>query len=369
MSPATGARAFEAPAPANETPSLAEVPKDRVRLLTVDAMRETFDVSPFADFASHLVEGDVLVVNDAATLPASVWATTEDGASVELRLFDPRPGEWSAVVLGAGDWRTRTELRGAPPALSVGARVSVGGVSAQVVAAAPASARLVRLRFEANDETVWRVVYANGRPVQYAHRPTPEGLWAFQNVYSSRPWAAEHVSAGRALSWAHLLGLRRRGVRVVALTEGAGLSASGDPVLDAALPLPERCDIPPPTAAAVNAATWAGRQVVAVGTSVMRALESNAAEHGGTVTAGESLAPLVIDRHHRRQVVSGLLTGIHSPQESHYRLLESLVAPRLLEEASALARRAGLQEHEAGDAMFIRSTRPRAPAPARTRWW
>lgn len=329
--------------------ALINVPRERVRLLAVDAVRERTGVTPFASLPSFLRAGDVVVVNDAATLPASVRALTESGAELELRLFDPH--HWGAVVLGGGDWRTRTEDRPAPPVLREGESLTIGDVSARVTAISPQSNRLLRLVFDAPAEVVWRNVYQRGVPVQYAHRPEPESLWAFQNVYSSRPWAAEQASAGRALTWEMLLGLRRSGIRVVALTEGAGLSSSGESKLDASLPLPERYEIPSRTAKAVNEAVAEARRVIAVGTSVMRALESNA--RAGVVEAKEGTASLIIDGTHRRQVVSGLLTGIHSPQESHYRLLQSLVSPALLARASDHARLERLQEHEAGDAMLL----------------
>ncbi len=328
---------------------MTSVPRDQVRLLTVDSMRETIEVGPFGSIERFVRAGDVVVVNDAATIPASLRAVTAQGDALEVRLFDPRADEWSAVLLGTGDWRTRTELRPAPPQVHEGQALTVGGLSARIIATAPQSPRLLRLRFEAPVDAVWRMVYQRGSPVQYAHRPDPEPLWAFQNIYASRPWAAEHVSAGRALTWQLLLGFRKAGARVVALTEGAGLSASGESKLDAVMPLPERYEIPPVTAAAVNAAVASNHRVIAVGTSVMRALESS--EH--EVIAGNGTTSLLIDGGHRRRVVSGLLTGIHSPQESHYRLLEALLPSALLSQASLIAREAGLQDHEAGDAMLV----------------
>jgi len=222
------------------------------------------------------------------------------------------------VLLGAGDWRIKTEDRAPPPKLTEGAVLTLGVLQARVVGVSPQSERLLKLRFDAAVEVVWHAVYQRGVPVQYAHRPEPESLWSFQNVYSSRPWAAEHVSAGRALTWQMLLGLRRAGIRVVAL--------------DATLQLPERYEISAATASAVNEAVATGRRVIAVGTSVMRALESNATAEG--VTPKEGTASLIIDGSHR--------------------LLASVVGPEVLKRASETARAARLQEHLwAGDAMLL----------------
>jgi S-adenosylmethionine:tRNA ribosyltransferase-isomerase len=345
--------------------ALPTVPRERVRLLTVDPSAGRLEVTPFAELPRFLSRGDVLVVNDAATIPASVRGQTATGEPLELRLFDPQASDWSAVLFGAGDFRTRTEDRPPPPVVGAGGQLRVGGLSARVLAVGPRSSRLIRLRFEAPEEEVWRMVYQRGVPVQYAHRPEPEPLWAFQNVYASRPWAAEHVSAGRPLSWALLLRLREAGVQVLALTEGAGLSSSGEAALDAALPLPERYAIPADTAASVNAALESGHRVIAVGTSVMRALEGSVDARG--VVAGEGVTALFIDGGHHRRVASGLLTGIHTPQESHYQLLRSLVSEGALTRISARAAEAGLQGHEAGDAMLILAPLPPRPSSGERR--
>jgi S-adenosylmethionine:tRNA ribosyltransferase-isomerase len=344
----TGEAVVSANAPLGVTGDAVEAPQASI----LDVFAPRLEVTPFAELPRFLHRGDVLVVNDAATIPASVRGQTASGELLELRLFDPQARDWSAVLFGAGDWRMRTEDRLAPPVLREGASLRIGGLTAQVLAVSPRSARLVRLRFEANEEEVWRMVYRRGAPVQYAHRPVAEPLWAFQNVYASRPWAAEHVSAGRALSWGLLLGLREAGVQVLALTEGAGLSSSGEPGLDAALPLPERYAIPAHTAAAVNAALAEGHRVIAVGTSVMRALESAALETG-RVAGGPGLARLVITERHRPRVTAGLLTGIHAPHESHYRLLRALADEATLGRATAAAAAAGLAEHELGDAALL----------------
>ncbi len=309
-----------------------------VRLLVVESMT----VVPFSRLASLLSQGDVVVVNDAATYPASVPAEV-NGENVELRFFDAAP--WQAVVFGVGDWRTKTEDRPVPPRVGVAATLKMGSLTARVLAA---ESRRITLAFDAPDEAVWAHVYAHGVPIQYAYRTQQDPLWAFQNIYAARPWAAENPSAGRPLSWELLLDLRRRGVKVEALTHATGLSSTGDAAMDASLPWPEKYEIPVRTAAAVRSAN----RVIAVGTSVMRALESSAMKHG-RVTAGTGTASLVIDADHQRRVVDGLVTGIHSPQESHYRLLRSFVDGSTLDQATASAKLAGLVEHEEGDAALF----------------
>lgn len=336
-----------------------------VRLLVVDAACGQTAVVPFSRLAGFLSRGDLVVVNDAATYPASLSALTEEGEPLEVRLFDAEGSIWQAVVFGAGDWRTRTEDRPAPSPLAVGAVLRLGPLVARVVEVSPASSRRVKLSFDAASARIWTHVYEHGAPIQYAYRTKPEPLWAFQNVYAARPWAAENPSAGRPLSWDLLLELRRRGVKVEALTHATGLSSTGDAQLDASLPWPERYELPASTATAVNAAVRSGRRVIAVGTSVMRALES-AALATGQVEPGAGVASLVIDERHTPRVTHGLVTGIHSPQESHYRLLRALVDADTLSSATDHARRARLVEHEEGDsALFLAgSLAPSAAARA-----
>ena len=136
------------------------------------------------------------------------------------------------------------------------------------------------------------------------------------------------------------------------LTHAAGLSATGDPSLDAALPLPERYEIPSRTADAVASARRRGARIVAVGTTVLRALEGSAAAHGGVPRAGAGTTDLRIGPGYEPRAADGILTGVHVPGTSHHRLLAAMVAPALLDRALATAEAAGFQLHEFGDALL-----------------
>ena len=159
-------------------------------------------------------------------------------------------------------------------------------------------------------------------------------------------------SAGRPLTFASLLALRRGGVGVAALTHAAGLSSTGDAALDAALPLPERYDIPAGTVAAVEAAKRAGGRVVAAGTSVVRALEGCVARHGALL-AGPGETDLVVREGFVPRVVDALLTGMHQAGESHFALLGAFVDDALLRRALEDAEDAGYLSHEFGDSMLV----------------
>jgi S-adenosylmethionine:tRNA ribosyltransferase-isomerase len=331
------------------------------RLLVVDPAVGKMGDFAVRDLPSRLRAGDLLVVNDAATLPASLHAHATDGAAVEVRLVGPAEAEtWTAAVLGAGNWRWRTEDRPAPPPLPVGSILTFGAVHgdaeplrAAVVAVSEVSPRLVRLAFDREGDALWSAMYRRGRPVQYSYVRAPLALWHVQTAYASRPWAAEAPSAGRPLTWRLLLEARRRGIALATLTHAAGLSSTGEPALDAALPLPERFDIPAETVAAVTRARAGPGRVVAVGTTVVRALEGAAEAGGGLLAAGEGRTSLRIDAAFRPRIVDGLLTGVHQPGESHFDLLQAFAPEPLLRRALAHAEKEGYLAHEFGDSCLI----------------
>lgn len=324
------------------------------RLLALDPAAGTFRDAHVRDLPAYLRAGDLLVVNDAAALPASLRGTVADGgARVELRLAgapaDADGDMFPAVLFGAGDWRARTEDRPAPPALAPGAEIDLGdGLRAAVVSVSPRTPRLVHVRLSPGGDPLWPALYGRGRPVQYAYLRRPLELFDVQTGYASRPWAAEMPSAGRPLAWSLLLDLLRRGVRIAALTHAASLSSIGDSTLDALLPLPERYEIPEAT---VRAIASAGR-VVAVGTTVVRALEGSVARNGRLVS-GRGETDLVVAGGFRPAVVDGLLTGMHEPGTSHWKLMEAFAPRGLLQDSWAHAERAGYLAHELGDSCLV----------------
>src|SRR5258708_4890149 len=176
--------------------------------------------------------------------------------------------------------------------------------------------------------------------------------WSTTPPRCPRPWPGT-TSAGRPLSWQILLALRRRGVRWAALTHAAGLSATGDGAIDAALPLPERYDIPLATVAAVSETRRRGGRVVAVGTTVVRALEGAAAAHGGVLCAGAGVTALRIGPGHRPLIVDGVLSGTHDLPSSHAALLAAFTGPALLGRAVSRAEALAYTTHELGDAMLV----------------
>jgi S-adenosylmethionine:tRNA ribosyltransferase-isomerase len=327
----------------------------RERMLHLDRRSGELRDCKVGDLPSILNPGDVLVVNDAATLPGSLLGSTTGGLPIEARLVAALPdGAFRAVLFGAGDWRTPTERREPPPPVREADLLRFApDLAARVERILPLSERLVDLRFDREGAALWSGLYSNGRPVQYSYAEAPFELWHVQVGYASRPWAAEMPSAGRPLRWELLLALRRRGIAIASITHAAGLSSTGDPGLDGALPLPERFEVPEATAEAISAARDRGGRVVAVGTSVARALEGAALQDGGVLRAGSGETDLFLGPGYRPLVTAGLLTGVHEKSASHYALLHAFAPADLLARASAHAEAAGYLSHEFGDSWLV----------------
>ena len=318
-----------------------EVSRHAVRLVVIG---DAPYITELARLPELLRAGDLVVVNDAATLPASLHGVTRHREPFELRLTAPIDGtRLHGVVFGAGDHRTRTEDRSAPPSIALGDRVWLGELAATVIASA---GRRLELGVHARADELWAYVYAAGAPVQYAHRIEPLPLYAVQTGYAARPWAVEMPSAGRPLTWNVLLGLRRAGVELTTLTHAAGLSSTGDTALDRALPWPEPYEIPAATFDAIARTRARGGRVIAIGTTVVRALES-------AHEAGKGVATLRLDGRYHARVVDGLVSGLHVPGESHFELLSAFAPAAQVERAMALAADHGLSAHELGDACLI----------------
>ena len=325
--------------------------RGQARLLHVDPLSGALVDRRVAELPALLRSGDALVVNDAATMPASLFGSTSKGP-VELRLLGPGESleRWPAVVFGAGDWRRRTEDRPAPPALRPGDAIELGdGLRATVAAVSPLSPRLIDLRFNQRGAALWSLLYRVGHPVQYSHLVGPLSLWHVQTPFGARPWAVEMPSAGQPLGLALLGELRAKGVALAAITHAAGLSATGDPLLDAALPLPERYEITQATVTAIEQARARRGRVVAVGTSVVRGLEGAAQNGGGVLRAGEGVTGLRLGPATQLCVVDGLLTGVHEPGSSHYELTRAFAPDALLGAAHRFAEQSGYLGHEFGD--------------------
>jgi S-adenosylmethionine:tRNA ribosyltransferase-isomerase len=177
-------------------------------------------------------------------------------------------------------------------------------------------------------------------------------LWDVWTKIAADPIAFEPPSAGFALDWRTQSVWRQRGVSFSTLTHAAGISSTGDPTFDLRLPFDETYCIPRRTASAINDVKSRGARVVAVGTTVVRAIES-AANADGSVRIGYGVAKGRIGRHTAIRVVDAILTGVHRPGESHFELLEAFTDDAILAEISEAFSTHGYRPHEFGDSMLI----------------
>jgi S-adenosylmethionine:tRNA ribosyltransferase-isomerase len=309
-----------------------------------------------AELGSLFSPGDLVIANDAATLPASLHGThCPSGAPIEVRLVAwmsvGDPTRFAAIAFGAGDHRTRTEDRTPPPPLFRGDRLVLGPLVA-VVGRRLDHFRLFRLSFLGDRAAVLGGLARHGRPIQYAHVPEPLALWDVWTQIAADPIALEAPSAGFALDWRTLAAWRQRDIGFATLTHAAGISSTGDPALDGRLPFDEPYRIPEGTAAAIKRAKSNLARIVAIGTTVVRALES-AADAVGGVRAGDGVASGRIVRGTPLRVVDAILTGVHEPGESHFDLLRAFASEVVLDRIFEALLEHGYRTHEFGDSMLI----------------
>jgi S-adenosylmethionine:tRNA ribosyltransferase-isomerase len=312
-----------------------------------------------SDLVSLFGPGDLVVANDAATLPASLTGThTRSGRRIEVRLAG-RPSlehdqvtSFTAVLFGLGDFRMRTEDRPPPPRVEPGDRLALGPLAASITGLPLGHPRIVSLEFDGTPAAIWAGLATHGRPIQYSHLPRPLAIWHSWTPIAGPPVAFEPPSSGFALDWGVVASLRRRGAAFASITHAAGLSSTGDPVLDAHLPLDEAYRIPHITAEAIRQTQEQKGRVIAVGTTVVRALEHAATARGG-VRPGDGMATQRIGAASRLKVVNAILSGTHEPGTSHYGLLRAFTDDSTLARMDAELNEQGYLTHEFGDSVFL----------------
>jgi S-adenosylmethionine:tRNA ribosyltransferase-isomerase len=186
--------------------------------------------------------------------------------------------------------------------------------------------------------------------------PEPLALWDVWTRIAARPVAFEPPSAGFALDWRTIGAWRERKIGFATLTHAAGISSTGDPALDRRLPFDEPFRIPQETASAIAETKAAGGRVVAIGTTVVRALEA-AACLDGTVRPGDGMARGRIGRGSLLRVADAILSGVHQPDDSHYELLRAFAGDTALRHMTEAIELGGYRDHEFGDSVLIERSR------------
>jgi S-adenosylmethionine:tRNA ribosyltransferase-isomerase len=326
---APAALRFELPAAleAGEPPAV----RDEVRMLVAERGRPLRH-STFRDLPTHLRAGDLLIVNASATLPAALPARRANGERVQLHLSSPHDEYWAVEVRRDG---RRTEVSNETLALP-------GGATATLIDPYVSPLWLARLDLP---EPLLAYLERHGAPIRYAHDTSERPLSDYQTIFATEPGSAEMPSAGRPFTKRVLADLREHGIDVQRITLHTGVSSQETHER----PYPERYKVSKHTARRIN--ERAGR-VIAVGTTVVRTLETVADEHG-VVHAGEGWTNLTITPETSLKVVDGLLTGWHEPEASHLLMLEAIAGATLLERSYSAALAHGYRWHEFGDVHLI----------------
>jgi S-adenosylmethionine:tRNA ribosyltransferase-isomerase len=301
------------------------------------------DHHTFAELPKLLEPGDVLVVNTSATVPSAFDARGSDGAEIRVHLASPTPeGLWLLETRrpdDRGGTRPALDLRPQRLTLPEGATVSL-------LTRSETSPRLWLARLDGIADLP-RYRELHGSPIRYL--PGPElPITDYQTVFAAEPGSAEMPSAGRPFTTGLVTELVSAGVVVLPVTLHTGISSfEADET-----PGPERFRVPAVTASLINEAKREGGRLVAVGTTVVRALETTADRHG-RAHPGDGVTDLVIDQGRGMRLVDGLLTGWHEPESSHLRLLEAMAGAEFLSAIYRAAAASGYLWHEFGDELLI----------------
>jgi S-adenosylmethionine:tRNA ribosyltransferase-isomerase len=324
--------ALEAKQPAEERGS----GRDDVRLLVTKAGSRDVHAS-FRQLPDLLDAGDLIVLNQSATIPAALTARRADESNVRLHLSTRLPADLTVI-----------EVRDAQVEPHERLRLAAGGM-AEILTPYRDSRRLwvARLYLPA---PFLSYVSRFGEPIRYRHASGDWPLETYQNVYASEPGSAEMPSAGRPFTQAALQRLRDRNVDIAFVTLHAGVSS---PERDEP-PYEEWYSVPSETAHAIQRVRRNHGRVIAVGTTVVRALESSLDEHG-RIIASRGWSDLVITPQLGVSAVDGIVTGFHEPTSSHLAMLEAIAGPDSVAHAYATALKAGYLWHEFGDSHLILS--------------
>lgn len=324
---------------AHEPPEARGLRRDEVRLLVSERGRVAHH--RFTDLPALLRAGDVLVVNTSATMPAAVPVA---GADLAVHF---------ATELASGRWLVEPRLVSGPATeryaeAVAGQRFPLSG-GGQVTLRAPYSAGRL---WESDVDTLGRGVPAYlasfGSPVRYSYVPARWPLSYYQTVFGTTPGSAEMPSASRPFTDRLVSRLVSAGVQFAPVLLHTGLASPEAHER----PYPERYAVPEPSARLVDAARVEGRRVIAVGTTVVRALET-AADARGVVSASAGWTDLVVTPERGVRVVSGLLTGFHEPRASHLDMLAAIAGRDSLDETYAAAVNADYLWHEFGDVNLL----------------
>lgn len=311
--------------------------RDDVRLLVSILRDDEIVHAHFRDFPRFLRRDDLVVLNTTATLPAALSAIREDGDVIALHVSTP---------IAAGLFVVEPRVAGRKAASAQERFALPGDVTCTLLAPYRDSQRLWIATMNVSELRAYLERY--GRPITYSYIDRAFPIDAYQTVFADAPGSAEMPSAGRAFTREMLVCLRRRGVRLAKLVLHAGVAS----LESHERPYEEYYEVPSRTAGEVRRAKERGGRVIAIGTTVVRALESSV-DRSGRVIASRGWTDLVITPERGVRVVDGLLTGLHEPRATHLAMLEAIAGREAVACAYTAAINGQYLWHEFGDLHLI----------------
>lgn len=342
---------------AAEPPEARGLTRDSVRLLVSRAEPDAIHHGRFSDLPKWLAPGDLLVVNTSGTLNAALAARADDGEPFELHLSTELPGGFWVVEVRRQGPVAPLPYSHAHPGTTF--RLAGRG-TATLLAPYPLAGPLdvpSRLWMAALQLAAPVRPYLErfGRPIRYGYVTQPWPPEMYQTIFATEPGSAEMPSAGRPFTPELVTRLISAGVQIAPLVLHTGVASQEDHEP----PYEEYFRVPSETADRVNAARRAGHRVIAVGTTVVRALETVTDVRGRT-SPGEGWTALVISRDRPLRAVTGMITGLHAPRATHLAMVTQAMAAAgsrapsaHLDRAYRAAREAGYLWHEFGDSHLI----------------
>lgn len=326
---------------AAQPPEKRGVRRDHVRMMMLDRRTGSQEHDHFINLANYLEAGDLVIINNSRTIPAVMQAGWSRSSillapNAEVRLARRRSEDtWDALIVASP--------------VKIGDILQFTPELSAMVIAEKANSPLKLIKFSKKGIDLFNIIYAIGEPVRYEYIKQPWDLDFYQTVFACHPGSVEMPSAGRAFSWELFFQLKQQGIQLDFIQLHTGLSYL---LNDSWSMTPEDNEeayhIPAQTWEKVLQTKAAGKKIIAVGTTVVRALES-AAQSG----AYSGITNLYIDRHYPLKVADGIITGFHEPKASHLDMLTAFISEHHLINAYHQAIETGYLWHEFGDMNLI----------------
>lgn len=334
-----GSMTFNLPPSLNASapPERRGLRRDHVRMMVLSKETGKTNHDGFFHLDNYLDKGDVLVLNSSRTIPATLKGrNTATGKELEIRLAGKiDSSRWHALLIGEE--------------VKEGEEIIFSRELRAVVDKTNTSSPLSIIRFSKSGTELMNEIYSVGEPVRYEYIDTPWNLEYYQTVFASHPGSVEMPSAGRAFTWELLFNLKKKGVKIAFIQLHTGLSYYLDEKWDHhPSKNNEEYHIPDESWSEIIQAKLTGKKVIAVGTTVVRALETAMItnELGGWTN-------LFIHPGFQLQVSDGILTGLHEPEASHLAMLSAFISQEKLCAAYREAVAKKYLWHEFGDMNLI----------------